>query len=124
MLKRFWGVIMMLMLLLVSCKNETNNLDPSDTAIESEYSTNMEGSTVIQDYVDNAATAQSIGDAVIKSIVGEDKFSQLIGVEVSYDEKNQVWLVNRNLGPDTLGGDYTCAVQKSNGQVLKVWAGE
>ena len=120
---------LLILMFLCSCKNQSSVSIPTgeyNKIDASEYNLNIkvgEGA-ILGDYVDNAVTAQSIGDAVIKSIVGEDKFNKLIGCSVSYDEKNGIWLINRNMGPDVAGGDYTCAIRKNNGEILKVWVGE
>ncbi|MPN18814.1 hypothetical protein SDC9_166179 [bioreactor metagenome] len=118
-----------MLLSMSSCENQS---DASKTAGEydivspSDYNLNVkEGEgAIVRDYVDNAETAQQIADAVIKSIVGEKQFSELIGVHISYDPENGIWLVDRNLGPLVFGGDYLCAIKKSNGEILKVVAGE
>ncbi len=91
-----------------------------------EYSLNVpEGEGAIKkDYVDDPVTAKIIGDAVIKSIVGEEEFNSFSSVSIWYDEENGIWLVNRNLGPDTLGGDISCFIRRSSGEILNVIAGE
>ena len=110
-------------------ENTSNNSKPKEEfkiISEDWYSLDVpEGEgAIIRDYVNDPVTAQVIGDAVIKAIVGDKIFNSLSTVNIYYDEENGIWLVNRNYGDDILGGDYTCFIKKSNGEILKVITGE
>lgn len=107
----------------ISDNTNIDNYKGTSSVLTSSETVSKEG-IINKDYVNDAETAQTIGDVVIKSIVGEDKFKQLIDVDVSYDEQNEIWIVNRNLGHETVGGDYTCKIKKSNGEIIEVCAGE
>ena len=126
---------------MCSCKNKESKSRQNDMSLEESNSSTLdvyydmpftdlldikpeEGVMIRDSYVNNAETAQAIGDAVIKSIVGEEEFKELVGVFLAYDEENGLWLVNRNLGDNMLGGDYSCVIKQSNGEILKVIAGE
>lgn len=121
--------IIVVVMSMGGCRSTSDKTDPKgeyEIITTDEYNLKVPSSEggITKNYIDDADTAQSIADAVILSIVGEEYFNKLIGVNVAYDKKKELWIVNRNLGPTTLGGDYTCAIRRSNGEILKVWAGE
>lgn len=108
-------------LIMTSCtssKSENEAARGNDISIES-----IKDGVIKGDMVKDAATAQAIGDAVIKSVTGEE-FNKLSEVNVSYNSQDKIWVITRSLGKDTLGGDYNCAIRESDGQIIKVWAGE
>lgn len=111
---------------MCSCSQDNNHIQKVGNYIdisENDYDLNAKEGSIEKDFVPDAQTAQAIGDTIIQSIV-EDEFSKLTDVSVSYDSKNHIWIVTRSLESEKLGGDYSCAIQKTDGKILKVWAGE
>lgn len=48
---------------------------------------------------------------------------------VFYDTEDQIWIVNfseppKSDGTITVGGDYTIAIKRSTGEVVRMWGGE
>ena len=71
----------------------------------------------------NGEMALEIGNAVLESIYGAE-IAEYDAYSVCYIEKKEVYLVIRSLGKDVLGGCFTVAISKKNGEILKVWSGE
>lgn len=68
--------------------------------------------------------ALEIGNAVIKSVYNENILLQTEFVVYELKDKD-IFVVSRiPKGDEKLGGDYNVAVNKKNGAILKIWAGE
>ena len=128
-LNRYLIVILLLVGVMFSmnaCNKNNQSISQGYSIISGDdYNLNTEeNGSINRDFVTNVQTAQSIGDAVIKSVVGEEKFKKLSKIFIFYDPKEKIWIINRALDENVLGGDYNCAISQSNGEILKVWAGE
>ena len=110
-----------------SCKSTYNNTEPEgeyEIIENSQEYINPDYGRIIQDYVNDADTALRIADAVLQGIFSEKELEEFVDYDVSYDKQKGIWIVNRNVGPYTLGGDLTCAIRRSNGEILMVVFGE
>ena len=71
-------------------------------------------------FIDSEKTAKEKSEIVWKEIYGESIMERK-PYEVSFDDKNQVWLVQGTLPKNWLGGVPYILIKKSDGKVLAVW---
>lgn len=74
------------------------------------------------DVIPDAETAVKVAMQIYSSM--EDGYSNksYVPQHVFFDESKQVWIVSFwNKNDISLGGDYSIAIQKSDGKVLRIW---
>jgi len=98
-------------MLLVSCGLASDKIDLTD------------GIGVYKDFVVTEALALEIGRAVLKDTYGEEVFSE-ITLTVKEVEKQKLYVVSFTQEGYALGGDFSVAINKKDGKILKIWAGE
>lgn len=111
------------------CKNEDNNSTTDEGEFLGVLSNvkidfdNQDGA-YNKDFIIDEKLALEIGNSILKSIYGESmlKNSDFIVYEVEGENIFVVSRVPKDNG--TLGDDYNIAINKKNGAVLKIWAGE
>lgn len=74
-------------------------------------------------YVPNEATAVKVAEAVWLPIYGENIYKKQPFI-AKYDEKENCWIVNGTLPPDTFGGVPEIKISKSTGEILFVYHGK
>ncbi len=93
---------------------------------EIDYYTNnfpKEGVPETLGFIDSPETAKEKAEAVWIGIYGEDIKSKK-PYKVSFDGKNQVWLVQGSLPTYMLGGVPNILIQKADGRILAIWHGK
>ena len=98
-------------LLLVSCGSSSDKIDFKDDI------------GMYKNFVITEALALEIGRAVLKDTFGEKVFSENT-LTVKEVEKQKLFVVSFTQEGYALGGDFNVAINKKDGKILKIWAGE
>jgi hypothetical protein len=86
------------------------------------YKINLRDSVgVYKDFVVTEALALEIGKAVLKHICGEEIFYENT---LTVKEVKKFFVVSFTQEGYALGGDFNVAINKKDGKILKIWAGE
>lgn len=83
-----------------------------------------EDATNLKDFSVNEKLALEIGNAVIKSIQGEDHFNNTEFLVYEIEGQNVIVVYRMPKNKQVLGGEINVAISKTNGQILKIWGGE
>ena len=68
-------------------------------------------------------TALEIGDIILTKILGEEWINNSTFI-VSYAVFEEVFIVTRMPSELVPGGDFSVAINKEDGRILKIWGGE
>jgi len=91
--------------------------------IVSGWNTDLDDITLTySDFVIDDKVALEIGDAVLKSILG-DKFNNTSFIVCEIADKN-FYIITRIPDTNVPGVDYNIAISKEDGRILKIWMGE
>jgi len=80
-----------------------------------------------QHYVPDVATAQAIGEAVLRSQLGSDAFAKYGPYLTSFDSQQGVWQVHSKhppltgRGTETIGWGFVIKIRPENGEILGVF---
>ena len=83
-----------------------------------------ENTSNLKGFVVNEKLALEIGNAVIKSLQGEDSISNTEFIVYEIEGQNVIVVCRIPKNKQVLGGDINVAISKTNGQILKIWGGE
>ena len=106
----FLMVPCILCILLVSCGSPSDKVDLKD------------GTGMYKNFVITEALALEIGRAVLKDTYGEVFSEETLTVKEV--EKQKFFVVSFTQEGYALGGDFNVAINKKDGKILKIWAGE
>lgn len=104
-------------------KDQDNNNDSSNSYQEgnlSDYSAFLRKDIPSNGYVPDAITAKKLAEAVLYPIYG-DNIKNKKPFLVTFDEENQVWIVEGQLPENRDGGVPYVIIQKNDGKILSVW---
>ena len=115
------------------CKADNGNSEMAPTVDEGvfrgvvsyiEVDLNNKDGAVNKDEIINEKLALEIGNSVLKSVYGEDIIDKTRFVVYEIENEN-IFVVSRlPKGKEFLGGDRNVAIRKTDGAILKIWAGE
>ena len=102
--------LMLACLLLVSCNSSDNKINLRDRV------------GTYKNFVVNETLALEIGRAVLKDTYGEVFFEDTLMVRDV--EKQKLFVVSFVKEGYVLGGCFSVAINKKDGKILRIWAGE
>lgn len=76
-----------------------------------------------QDVIGSVSYAKAYAEIIFKSVLGEN-YRDFEETTVYYISSRKIWIINKSLGKNMLGGGCSCAIRQSDGKVLKIWSDE
>ena len=77
----------------------------------------------VADVIIDEKLALEIGNAVLKSVLGQDIITDTEFLVCEFKDKD-IFIVSRSLKEYEMGEDYCVAISKKDGAILRVWQGE
>ena len=88
-----------------------------------DWDIDLENKVGAMNIIIDESLALEIGNAVLKSVYGNDMMENT-RFHVCELQGRNIYVVSRIPKEEILGGDKNVAIDKMNGQILKIWAGE
>lgn len=111
--------------LLVSCrKDESPEQEASILDVKSmDYSDFFTDIVYHRDIIPNENVALKYADFVFENSLGKNT-ADYKNVNVYYDAKKEIWLVNYSIDVNTVGGDISIVFSKATGEIINISFGE
>ena len=119
-------VSLMLIIMLTSCSNSSvddKNKDLSDLNKSINKTENYNEGTYTGNIIKNNSVAKKYANMIMRNTLKQN-LEDYKKVDVSFDENQNIWIVNYFVDEQTLGGDITIEISKKNGEVSKISFGE
>lgn len=127
--KIFLLFIMILSFLSLSaCQNiqEQNNMIEYQSGNYHDKNWNDMVGTYSEPVIPDKETAVEVAKAIFNGMNTSEDMNGNVPKSVFYDEQDEIWIISFGEDSDenTLGGDFSIAIQKTDGKVLRIWFGE
>ncbi len=141
-MKKIFSILFVIILILsigVGCNNKSTNEGNNDMSI---LEFNMNDMRLIEKILDEYTSEKVVGETVylekyytaeevieeiqpiLIEVFGQDEVSDKNDINISYDSKNEIWLIERSEITDEVGGGLNVLISKATGEVLAIWGTE
>jgi hypothetical protein len=110
---------------LISCSKDGNSKQEiSNPDVKSmDYNDFLTDIVYDEDIIPNENIALKYADFIFENTLGKN-IDDYKNINVYYDAKNEIWLVNYSIDVNTVGGDTSIAISKKTGEIVNISFGE
>lgn len=128
-------VLILISIVLVGCSVKSNTVTLENETKAKIVDVNINGKVMLVEYISNVGVIDetksnaSVPDEEMAITIASIMFTRTyrdcleneMPLIVSFDEKNNAWIVNGTLSPNVVGGTASITIEKDTGKVLSLF---